>query len=202
MELVDLFLCGNLDSLGVLKRDALVSPCGKYRYWLTRRWGPGKVLPYIMLNPSTADALKDDQTVRRCVYFARREGYDGIIILNLYAYRTTYPKELETCDLRGEDPVGPENLQWVREHTKDAKQVVLAWGGMSFKDMDRHKEVIRATFCVLPRDVSYLCLGATANESPRHPSRLGNDVQFEEYLPDAYWLPEGSTVRQKILGGA
>lgn len=31
-----------------------------YRYELGRRWGEGPLLPWIMLNPSTADALKDD----------------------------------------------------------------------------------------------------------------------------------------------
>jgi hypothetical protein len=201
MELVDLFLCDNLDFLGVLKRDALVSPCGKYRYWLIRRWGPGdKVLLYLMLNPSTADASQDDQTVRRCVYFARRAGYDAATILNLYAYRATSPRTLRTFIEKGGDAVGPDNLYWIMECSHGVPKVVLAWGNMSFKDQDRHHEVMRATFRVLPRDVRYLCLGATANESPRHPSRLGNQVEFEEYLPDVALLPEDSEVRQYILG--
>lgn len=200
MEIVDLFLCDNLDSLGVFKRDAMVSQCGKYRYWLTRRWGPGKVLLYIMLNPSTADATVDDQTIRRCVYFARRDGYDGISVLNLYAYRATSPKELRAFIGKGGDAVGPDNLYWIRECAHGVSKVVLAWGNLSFKDQDRHHEVLQATFNALPRDVNYLCLGATANESPRHPSRLGNGVKFEEYLPDAYLLPENSSVRRYILG--
>jgi hypothetical protein len=185
---------------GPITSDALISPCGKYRYWLTRRWGQGKLLPYIMLNPSTADALKDDQTVRRCMFFARRLGYDGILVLNLYAFRATQPKDLEAAAAAGVNVVGPENLRWVEELTKDSMEVVLAWGGMTFKEMDHHGEVILATLSALPRDVTYLCLGATANESPRHPSRLGNEARFEEYLPGIEWLPEDSSVRRKILG--
>ena len=180
--------------------DALISPCEKYRYWLTRRWGPGRILPYIMWNPSKADAKIDDRTVQRCMYFSRRLNCDGILILNLYAFRATNPKDLEAAATAGVDVVGPENLKWVSELTKDAREVVLAWGGMSFKDMDRHGKTILATLSALPRDVSYLCLGATVNESPRHPSRLGNDAQFEEYVPGIEWLPEDSTVRRGVLG--
>jgi hypothetical protein len=71
---------------------------------------------------------------------------------------------------------------------------------MSFRDQDRHREVIRATFKALPRDITYLCLGVTATESPRHPSRLGDDVKLEEYIPGVEWLPEDSTKRKYILG--
>lgn len=201
MELVDLFLVENLDFMGTLRRDACISPCGKYRYWLTRTWGPGKVLPYIMLNPSTADANVDDQTVRRCIYFARREGYDGLVVLNLYAYRTAFPKELVKAQRAGVDVVGPENLHHIHERTQGASKVVLAWGNLPLGYPWPVAPTMRATFAALPRDVEYLCLGATVNESPRHPSRLGNKVAFEEYLPSISELPEDSRVRRKILGG-
>ena len=41
-------------------KKALISDCGKYRYELHREWDKkkGKVL-FIMLNPSTADGLKN-----------------------------------------------------------------------------------------------------------------------------------------------
>lgn len=56
-------------------RDAVFSPCGKYRYALTRRVGPGKqAAAFILLNPSTADAERDDPTVRRRIGFARQRG--------------------------------------------------------------------------------------------------------------------------------
>jgi hypothetical protein len=67
---------------------------GSYRYRLDRWWGPGKRLVFVMLNPSTADAMKDDQTIKRCMYFARREKCDGITVVNLFAWRTTFPSEL------------------------------------------------------------------------------------------------------------
>lgn len=183
-----------------LQRGVKISDCGTYRYWLSRRWGPGPTLVFLLFNPSTADHLKDDQTVRRCMYFAKRAGYGGIVILNLYAYRTAYPTELAKAAGLGKDIVGPENLWWIRDWTKTEDKVVLAWGGMSFKAMDQHQKVIQATFQALPRDVSYLCLGTTTNESPRHPSRLGNAVKFEDYLPGVEWLPTDSAAYRKIVG--
>ncbi len=84
-------------------KEAVISDCGRYRYRLTRRWGDGPLLSFIMLNPSTADAEVDDPTIRRCMGFARRDGYGGIVVGNLYAFRTTKPKALFAAD----NPLGP-----------------------------------------------------------------------------------------------
>src|SRR5437868_12651695 len=79
--------------LGAKGVSAVISPCGKFRYRLTRQWGEGAALPFVMLNPSTADAEQDDPTIRKCVGFAKRMGYDGIEVVNLYAYRATKPTQ-------------------------------------------------------------------------------------------------------------
>jgi hypothetical protein len=77
-----------------------------YRYTLTRVWDP--VLPmttFVLHNPSTADATQLDPTLRRCVGFAKREGYGGMVILNLYAFRAKDLKVMKAAT----DPVGPDN---------------------------------------------------------------------------------------------
>lgn len=89
---------------------AQFSACRRYRYVLGRRWDDGELLPWIMLNPSTADALKDDPTIRRCCGFAHSLGFGGIIVANVFAWRATDPDELG----RVVDPVGQENDFWIR----------------------------------------------------------------------------------------
>jgi uncharacterized protein DUF1643 len=66
---------------------------GAYRYSLTRVWDEAlPTITFVLLNPSTADDQQLDPTLRRCVSFAKREGYGGMITLNLYAFRATDPK--------------------------------------------------------------------------------------------------------------
>lgn len=83
---------GGETRLAILSRDG-----GWHRYLLARIWDPSPaaaLLVWIMLNPSTADHERDDPTVRRCAGFARRLGYGGIAVANLYSYRATDPREL------------------------------------------------------------------------------------------------------------
>jgi SagB-type dehydrogenase family enzyme len=69
-----------------MRRIALFSPCGTFRYRLGRRWAEGPTVGFVLLNPSTPDAEVDDQTVRRCIRFAQRDGYGGLEVVNLFAY--------------------------------------------------------------------------------------------------------------------
>jgi hypothetical protein len=86
-------------------RGALLSECGQYRYRLWRLWDAlAPVMVWVLLNPSTADADTDDPTVRKCVGFARAHRYGGVVLVNLFAWRATDPKQLRIVN----DPVGPK----------------------------------------------------------------------------------------------
>src|SRR5262249_14212908 len=90
-----------------VRRAAVISDCGRYRYSLTRRWGDAaepRAL-FVMLNPSTADAEQDDPTIRRCIGFAKAWGMGSLEVVNLYALRATDPAAL----LSAPDPIGPKN---------------------------------------------------------------------------------------------
>ena len=77
-------------ALGGCESRAVFSPCEKYRYWLSRRWQEGgRSLAFIMLNPSTADELENDATIERCERRARHNGYGGLVVCNLFAWRAT-----------------------------------------------------------------------------------------------------------------
>lgn len=107
-------------------KSAVISPCGKYRYLLTRRWDAGRRCVFVMLNPSTADANVDDPTIRRCIGFAKREKCGGLAVLNLYALRATDPKELRMApDLQGPND---ENYKYLEAAVEPEALLVAAWG--------------------------------------------------------------------------
>ena len=70
---------------GSTRSEAIWSPCRTYRYALTRRWDDGPGLGIVMLNPSTADAFRNDPTVERCERRARALGYGAFQVVNLFA---------------------------------------------------------------------------------------------------------------------
>lgn len=66
---------------------------------------------FIGLNPSTADEEMDDPTIRKCINFAKGWGYGEIIMVNLFAFRSTDPSLL----IRDENPVGPDNDSYIQK---------------------------------------------------------------------------------------
>lgn len=117
-----------------MHKDAAFSGCEKYRYLLRRIWNVRerqslqRNVCFIMLNPSTADYKNDDATIRRCIGFAQRWGYDGIEVVNLFGWRTRWSKELKDLMSKGIDPVGPDNDRFMMEVARTCPLVVCAWG--------------------------------------------------------------------------
>lgn len=141
-----------------------------YRWWLRRSWagGNGRVVCFIMLNPSTADAEVDDPTIRRCMSFAQRWGFSHLSVRNLFPYRATSPRELLTAT----EPTGGargdhELLPAVPPH-----MVICAWG--AWIPYERDQDALR----ILQRDGAVLhCLGLTKHGKPRHPLYIKADTQ-------------------------
>ena len=114
-------------------KKAIISDCSKYRYELHREWDKkkGKVL-FIMLNPSTADGVEDDLTTRRCIKYAERWGYGGIMIGNIYPFRAKRPKDLKKWLNEGSDYAfwksGDDNRNHVQDMMNQCDLTVCAWG--------------------------------------------------------------------------
>lgn len=105
---------------------AMMSPCGRYRYLLGRKWSGAKPLcGWIMLNPSKADASVNDPTIRRCMDFATTWGFGGILVANLFPLRATDPADLQVPDV---DLFGPQEVNAVRVVMEQCGLVVAAWG--------------------------------------------------------------------------
>jgi hypothetical protein len=79
---------------------------------------------FVMINPSTADATKDDATIRKCVGFAKRWGMGSLEVVNLFAWRSKDVADL----LAAADPVGPGNDAAISGAIVRAQLVVAAWG--------------------------------------------------------------------------
>ena len=158
-----------------VKKAALISECGKYRYRLSRIWDDSKYPIYwIMLNPSVADASVDDPTINRCCEFARTWKFGGIHVMNLFAYRATNPKEL----MRAEDPVGPENDECLKHLTKEQEEtqfIVVAWGNKGSL-FSRDVDVIE-----MFKGMVIHCLGMTKSGFPKHPLYVPGNTQLSPF---------------------
>jgi hypothetical protein len=149
---------------------ALFSPCRQYRYTLWREWNrtsrsDQRYAMFIGLNPSTADEVRDDPTVRRCIGFAKSWGFDALCMTNLFAYRSTDPNGM----LSQADPVGPFNDEHLVAIAGGAQIVIAAWGLLG-KHMGRDLRVKS----ILPA-LHYLKL--TKAGHPGHPLYLRGDLR-------------------------
>lgn len=131
-----------------------------YRYALWRIWNEDRpIVGFIGLNPSTANERKDDPTIRRVTRYAADWGYGGLYMLNLFAYISPYPKDLETA----QDPLG-ENDSWLSHYIPLCEKVVYVWG--SFPQADARAKVI------IERYPGGQCLGKSKMGNPLHPLYL------------------------------
>ena len=153
-----------------MKKGAELSEDGIYRYSLTRCWD--EQLPtilWVMLNPSRADASRDDNTITRCINFSRSWGYGSLEVGNLFALRTPNPIEL----MGHPDPVGPLNDEWLKRMVGRCDMVIAAWGEpkipILFSRIDQVMPLLGPeVYAVNASDRPLL----TAGGEPRHPRIL------------------------------
>lgn len=136
------------------------SECGKYRYKLWRIWD--EKLPLAMcigLNPSNANASKDDPTIRILIRVLTKLGYGGFYMCNLFAFISPHPKDLLTVN----DAVGENDIK-LEEVNSICKDVIFCWG--NFKQATERIKNVRYRFS------NPLCFGYNQNGTPMHPMSL------------------------------
>ncbi len=160
-------------------QGCVFSSCRKYRYVLTRSWAQNysesQTVVWIGLNPSTADETKDDPTIRKCIQFSKNWGFKGMVMLNLFAFRATDPKDMQ----KAKDPVGPDNDSWIEEICggDEPGLVIAAWGnggrysGRGFS--------VRCNFQMM--GVELECLKITDKDEPYHPLYVPYSEERELY---------------------
>jgi hypothetical protein len=161
-----------------MKTGAIFSADGLFRYTLERAWDESKLLLLVvMLNPSTADAERNDATITRVINRAKREGFGGIIVCNLYAYRSPYPAKLMERYASGNEVVGRENDAVIERSVERCDAVLVAWGS--------HKLAARRDCAVLellsPLADNIVMLETTKDGFPKHPLHVAYRVPFQRY---------------------
>lgn len=165
------------------ERKAYFSEDRVYRYRLDIWWSnrnPAR-LNFIMLNPSTADEVDNDPTVERCERRARMWGFGGVIITNLFAYRSTDPQTLYGLDrikaignvFRGHYT----NNDHILTACIDSDMTIAGWGQHG-KLHGRDKEV-KDFLLSMGVDLYYLRLAN--NGSPYHPLYLPYTLTPQEW---------------------
>lgn len=164
-----------------MKANAVISSCQKYRFLLTRDWwASGPRMTWLMLNPSTADALVDDPTVKRCVSYAKAWGCSGLDVVNLVPWRATDPKELFTVPWGKLDH--PDNWGYFDRSVRANALVVCGWGSTPEKHL-----ALANKANVLLRYLNRLgtvphCLKTSRNGSPVHPLYQKKDLKPVPFL--------------------
>lgn len=185
----------------MIERGALFSDNGRFRYLLWRTWQdnvqmdagrmlhprPRHRLAWVMCNPSIAGGEQDDPTIRKCVGFARRLGFGGITVVNLFAHCATDPKRLwKRYRTRGADIVGPEADAIMSSVFGSCDHVVLACGGApaayAREAMARRLESVAAlAINARPKPCIYV-LGRTQHGLPKHPLYVPYETELEQIL--------------------
>lgn len=169
-----------------MKPLATWSACRAYRYTLRRPYLQDlfdsrekyRVCAFLLLNPSTATETEDDPTIRRCIGFARRWGFAELVIINVYALRSTDPAGLWKVD----DPVGPGNDAAIAEVAARAERIVCGWGKHA-----RTERIERVAELLAGRDT--YALAVNQDGSPKHPLYIPAATEPQPYtLPGAVAL--------------
>ena len=152
-----------------ISKSAIVSGCETYRYELRRVWdGALPMLAVCMLNPSTADANIDDPTVLTLTHFGKLWDYGGLLIVNLYAYRSPSPKQMFAAEAVA---IGPKNEKYTAAAVFYARdnggKLLAAWGN---DGNDRSMFFAQWARC---QGVELVCLGTTQSGAPKHPMARG-----------------------------
>lgn len=157
----------NFELLGAVRSGASFSPCRHWRYSLWRVWHPGRPrVAFIGLNPSTADEMVDDPTVRRCINYAKSWNFGGMYMLNIFGVRATDPKEM----LMDSNPVGDMNDDYIIDEIEHASRIVCCWGAHG-KHLGRSAKIIE-----MLSDKKLFCFGLTKDGEPKHPLYLSKEL--------------------------
>jgi len=152
------------------KGSAEFSLCQTWRYRLDREFPDVpdvRRIAWLMLNPSTADAFKNDPTVNRTCIWSIAWGFHFSTVINMYAFRSPNPKDL----WKAKDPIGPLNDTIIKMVVAEAELVICAWG-VHAKRNGRAKAVMDMLLAAGEPQEKFKALVLTKDKIPGHPLYL------------------------------
>ena len=154
------------------KRTAVFSPDRRYRYKLTTVWDESRpVLAGLFCNPSIADERREDNTDRLFRARARKLGYGGVCMINMFAFVSTDPTQL----WEERDPVGPDNDRHIIDVCKTHADIFCGWG-IHGNHNGRANRIIAMIRKYVDQRNSFYCLKLTKDGQPTHPLYVRNST--------------------------
>lgn len=145
--------------------SAIFSDCGLYRWRLERDLGrDGPIVAILGVNPSTADATLNDQTIRKDIGFGRVHGWGRLIKGNLFGFRSTDIKGLRDIA----DPVGADNDEHLERIMADAELIVVAWGPTAKLPLHLRRRWVTVAGLAKRGGHKLKCFGTAQDGQPRH----------------------------------
>ena len=157
--------------------DCVFSQDRVYRYVLKHSWcdifdDVEKPIVWIALNPSTADENQLDPTLTRIRNFSNQFGYNCFYMLNIFAFRSTDPKNMLNC----KQPIGKDNDCWIKQICNKTDKIVCCWGNIG-KHLNRSNEIRQ-----LLKGYPLFYLDMSKQNQPKHPLYLSSKLELKRYI--------------------
>ena len=138
----------------------------KYRYSLSRKWSEKEQVLFILLNPSKADDIDDDPTIRRLISISKNLGYGGFEVVNLYTIIN--PKRNKLYEKKRK--FSEKNKKLIAKLVARHKTIIYGWGATE-NEPKWLNNIVK----------SPLCFNINKNGTPKHPLYLKKESTLKKF---------------------
>lgn len=151
--------------------SAVISSCLRFRYRLDRKIAEsGKVIAFFGVNPSTADADKDDNTINRMKGFTLSHQGSRFIVGNVFSYRSPHVADLSLIV----DCFGDLHFSYLTEIISEADLLVPCWGSRKKLPNKLHPHLDNTMKLLIDSKKPVYSFGITKTGDPKHPLYLSS----------------------------
>lgn len=160
-------------------REATID--GGCRFLARRAWGSGPHIHWHLINPSDADARRDDPTMLRMIGFSFRWGFGSLSVTNFYPCIASQQILMRSWRARRRAGDADKVRAWQRNVATVAEEMnrpgvphVAAWGnGVEQPDLEEFWSDVCLKMDEDAPVIEWKCLGTNDDGSPIHPLARG-----------------------------